>query len=52
MDDIKPFTKTEKELEALKQTIRIYSRNIQMEFGIDKCAVLIRKNGKSQLTEG
>ena len=36
MDDIKIFAKNEKELETLVQTIRIYSQDIGMEFGIEK----------------
>ena len=38
MDDIKKFAKNEKELETLVQTIRIYSQDIGMEFGIEKWA--------------
>ena len=37
MDDIK--------LETLIQTMRIYSQDIGMEFGIEKCAVLVVKSG-------
>ena len=37
MDDIKLFTKNEKELETLIQKVRIYSLNIGMEFVIEKC---------------
>ena len=40
MDDIKLLTKNEKELETLIQTNRIYSQDIGMEFGIEKCAML------------
>ena len=36
MDDIKVFAKNEKELETLIQTIRIYSKDIAMEFVIEK----------------
>ena len=35
MDNIKLFAKNEKELEALIQTVRIYSQNIGMEFGVE-----------------
>ena len=35
MDDIKLFTKYEKELENLIQTIRIFSQDIGIEFGIE-----------------
>ena len=36
MDDIKLFAKNEKELETLIHTIRIYSQDIGMKFGIEK----------------
>ena len=51
MDDIKLFTKNEK-LETLIHTIRIYSQDIGMEFGIEKCALLAMKSGKRHLTDG
>ena len=34
MDDIKLFAKNEKELETLIHAVRIYSRDLGMEFGI------------------
>ena len=46
MDDIKLFAKNEKELETIIHTVRIYSRDIGMEFGIEKCAMLVMKSGK------
>ena len=46
MDDIKVFTKNEKELDVLIQTIRIYIQNIGMEIDIEKCSMLIMKVGK------
>ena len=52
MDDIKLFAKNEKELKTLIHTVRIYSRGIGMEFGIEKCAMLVMKSGKRQLTDG
>ena len=39
MDDIKLFARNEKELETLKHAVRIYSQDIGMEFGIEKCAL-------------
>ena len=39
MDDIKLFAKNDKELETLKQPVRIYSQNIGIEFGIEKCVM-------------
>ena len=52
MDDIKLFAKNEKELETLIHTVRIYTQNIEMEFGIEKCAMLVMKSGKQDLTDG
>ena len=52
MDDIKLFAKNEKELETLIHTVRIYSQDIGMEFGIEKCALLVIKSGKRHLTDG
>ena len=52
MDDIKLFAKNEKELETLIQAVRIYSQDIGMEFGIEKCAMLVMKSGKRHMTEG
>ena len=43
MDDIKLFSKNEKELETLIHTIRIYSQDIGMEFGIEKYALRVMK---------
>ena len=52
MDDIKLFAKNEKELETLIHAVRIYSQDIGMEFGIEKCAMLVMKSGKRHMTEG
>ena len=52
MDDIKLFAKNEKELETLIYTVRIYSRDIEIEFDIEKCAMLVMNSGKRQLTDG
>ena len=46
MDDIRLFAKNEKELETLIHVVRIYSQDTGMEFGIEKCAMLIMKSGK------
>ena len=52
MDDIKLFPKKEKELETLIHTVRIYSQDIGMESGIEKCAMLVIKSGKQRMTDG
>ena len=51
MDDIKLFAKNEKEQEILIHAVRIYSQDIGMEFGIEKCAMLVMKSGKQHLTD-
>ena len=52
MDDIKLFAKTEKELETLVHAVRIYSGDIGLEFSIEKCAMLVMKSGKRDVTDG
>ena len=44
--------KKEKELETLIHAVRIYSQGIGMEFGIEKCAMLVKKRGKRYMTDG
>ena len=51
MGDIKWFTKNEKELKTRIQTIRMYSQDIGMEFGIETCAMLIIKRGEKKAEE-
>ena len=52
MDDIKLFAENEKELDTQIHAVRIYSQDIGMEFGIEKCAILAMKSGKRHLTDG
>ena len=52
MDDIKLFAKNEKELETLILAVKIYSQDRGMEFGIEKCAMLVMKSGKRHMTDG
>ena len=40
MDDLKLYGKNEREIESLVQTVRIYSEDIAVEFGIHKCACI------------
>ena len=51
MDDIKLFAKNGKDLETPIQTGRIYNQDVGMEFGIEKCAMLVMKKGKRHMTE-
>ena len=55
MDNLKLFAKNKnkkKELETLKEIVRICSQEIGMESGIEKCAMLVMKRGKRHITEG
>ena len=51
MVDTKLFAKNEKELETLIHAVRIYSQDRGMEFGIEKCSMLVKKNGKRHMTD-
>ena len=44
--------KLPKELETHIRTQRIYSKDIGMEFSIEKCTMLITKSGKRHMTKG
>ena len=52
MDDINLFAKNEKELETLMHAVRIYSQDMGMEFGIEKCAMRVMKSGKRHMSDG
>ena len=49
---IKLYAKNEKSLNSLVQTVRIFSDYINIEFGIDKCAILVLKRGKITKFDG
>ena len=51
MDYIKLFAKNEKQLETVRHEGRIYRQDTGMEFGIEKCAILVMKNGKWHLID-
>ena len=52
MDDIKLFAKNKNEQETLTLAVRIYTQDIGMEFGIEKCAMLLMKRRKWHQTNG
>ena len=49
MDDLKLYGRSEQELESLIDFVRVFSRDIGMEFGLDKCAVLVLRQGVREL---
>ena len=52
MDDLKLYGRSEQELESLIDVVRVFSRDIGIEFGLDKCAVLVLKQGIKVRCEG
>ena len=46
MDDLKLYSRSEKGLDSLVQTVPVFSEDIGMEFGIEKCAMLVMEKGK------
>ena len=48
MDDLKLYRKTNKGLDSLIQTVKIFSFVICMEFGIENCNILILKRSKDE----
>ena len=46
MDDLKLYSKNDKQLEGLLNTVKIFSDDIEMQFGLDKCAKASFKKGK------
>ena len=46
MDDLKLYSRSEKGLGSLLQTVRVFSKDVGMELGIEKCAMLVMEKGK------
>ena len=52
MDNLKLFVKNVDQIDSLVNTVRIFSEDIKMEFGLSKCGVLIMKRGKVVESDG
>ena len=46
MDDLKLFSRSEKGMDSLVQTVGVFSEDVGIEFGIEKCAMLVMEKGK------
>ena len=46
MDDLKLYGRNEKGLNSLVQTVCVFSEDIAMEFGIEKCTMLLMEKEK------
>ena len=51
MDDLKLYGRNEKEISSLVHTVRVFSSDIGMDFGIKKCATMVMKRGKLDKSE-
>jgi hypothetical protein len=52
IDNLKLYGKKEREIESLINTVRIFSDDIGMKFGFEKCARLVVERGKVKQTGG
>ena len=52
MDDLKLSGSNKNQLDSLLHTMRIFSEDICMKFGLDKCAVLKMKRGNKLNSTG
>ena len=46
MDDLKLYSRNEKGLDSLVQTIHVFNEDTGMEVGTEKCAMLVTEKGK------
>ena len=46
MDYLKLYSRIEKGLDSLVQTVCVFKKDIEMEFGIEKSAMLVMEKGK------
>ena len=46
MNDLKLYIRSEKRFDSLAQTVRVFSEDVGMESGIEKCATLVMEKGK------
>ena len=45
-DDLKLYAKSDRGLESLVNTVRVFGQDVGMDFGVTKCAKLVDKRGK------
>ena len=51
MDDLKQYAKCKRYLDSLIQTVRTFSDDVGMVFGLGKCVVLVLKREKMVRTD-
>ena len=52
IDDLKLDGRIEKEINSLAHALQVFSSDIGMVFGIDKCAMMVMKRSKLDKSEG
>ena len=52
MNDLKLYTKDEKQLDSLVNTVQILRLDLGLKFGIEKCGILVMKRGRYKKSEG
>ncbi|KAJ7325202.1 hypothetical protein JRQ81_018222, partial [Phrynocephalus forsythii] len=52
MDDLKLYGKSETEIHSLTNTTQIFSTDVSIEFGLNKCATVALRKGKITESEG
>ena len=52
MDDLKLYGANKDQLDSLIQVVRIFSQDIKMSFGLEKCAVLEMRRGRQVDSNG
>ena len=52
MDDLKLYGNDERQIDSLIHTVRVFSVDIRMEFGLKKCAVVVMKRDKVVKNDG
>ena len=51
LNDLKLYSKSEADMLTLVNTVRIFSEDIRMNFGFDKCAILVINRGRATESE-
>ena len=52
MDDLKLYAESEEDMQTLVNTTAVFSADIKMEFGLDKCATIQVKKGTKAVVDG
>ena len=52
LDDLKLYTRSSQDIELLFETVRLFSSDIGMSFGVEKCTRLSMKHGKFVVCDG